>query len=63
MGLFELFVPDERIKQLIMSRCSATDIEKTVSDRGWLTLEQAGVLAAVTGLTSMEEAVRVLPIA
>ena len=60
-GLFELFVPDEHVKQLIMNRCSAVDIEAEMSDRGCLMLEQTGVLAAVTGQTSMEEVVRVLP--
>jgi len=61
MGLFELFVPEADIKQLIISRCSAVDIETAIADRGWLTLEQTATLAAVGGLTSMEETVRVLP--
>ena len=61
MGLFELFIPDAHIKQLIMTRCSAVDIETIMAERGWLTLEQTGILAAVTGKTTMEEAIRVLP--
>ena len=61
MGLFELFIPDAHIKQLIMNRCSAVDIETIMAERGWLTLEQTGILAAVTGKTTMEEAIRVLP--
>ena len=61
MGLFELFVPDERVKQLILDRSSAVDIEAAIAERGWLALEQTAMLAAVTGQTSMEETVRVLP--
>jgi len=61
IGLFELFVPDERMKQLILDRSSAVDIEVAIAERGWLTLEQTAMLAAVTGQTSMEETVRVLP--
>ena len=56
-----LFVPDDRVKQLILDRSSSADIEAAVADRGWLTLEQSAMLAAVTGQTSMEETVRVLP--
>ncbi len=61
MGLYELFMPSEPIKKLILDRSSAVDIEDAVAQRGWLRLEQAGILAAVTGQTSMEEAVRALP--
>ena len=61
MGLYELFMPNESIKKLILDRSSAVDIEDVVAQRGWLRLEQAGILAAVTGQTSMEEAVRALP--
>jgi type II secretory ATPase GspE/PulE/Tfp pilus assembly ATPase PilB-like protein len=60
-GLFELFVTDDRIKQLIMERHPAVDIDQAFADSSWLTLEQVGKLRAVTGETTMEEIVRVLP--
>lgn len=61
MGLFELFLPDEKIKQLILDRRSAVDIDRAVEEANLLTLEQAGKLAAITGQTTMEELVDTLP--
>jgi type II secretory ATPase GspE/PulE/Tfp pilus assembly ATPase PilB-like protein len=61
MALFEQFVPDDRIKQLIVDRVSAMDMDETLRKSDMLTLERAGKLAALEGQTTMEELVRVLP--
>jgi type II secretory ATPase GspE/PulE/Tfp pilus assembly ATPase PilB-like protein len=61
MALFEQFVPDDRIKQFIVDRVSAIEIEEALRKSDMLTLERAGKLAALEGLTTMEELVRVLP--
>ncbi|MFW6146613.1 MAG: GspE/PulE family protein [Planctomycetota bacterium] len=61
-GIFELFTPDDAIKQLILSRSPATDIEAVMRSRNLLTLEQAGKLAALNGRTTMEEVIDILPL-
>ena len=62
MALFEQFVPDDKIKQLIVERRSAIDIDEALKESDMLTLERSGKLAALEGSTTMEELVRVLPI-
>ena len=61
MALFESFIPSEQAKQIIIEGRSTTDIEKQKDAKGDLSLEQAAKLAALTGQTTMEEIVRVLP--
>jgi len=61
MGLFEVFVPDDHAKQLILNRKSAVELEKAASEARMIGLEQAGKLALVTGQTTMEELVGKLP--
>ncbi len=61
MGLFELFSPDDAMRQLILSRSSATAMDEAIDKAGKLTLAQAGKLAAVQGQTTMEELLDALP--
>jgi len=61
VGLFELFLPDDNIKQLILDRRPALEIEAAACKARMLTLEQSGKLAALKGLTTMEEIVDSLP--
>lgn len=61
IALFEQFVPDDAIRQLILDRRPAVEIDQAIKDAEMLTLEQAGKLAALKGETTMEELVRVLP--
>ena len=61
MGLFELFMPGAKTKQLILHRRPASEIEEVFADDDILTLEQAGKLAALKGQTTMEEIVAILP--
>ena len=61
MGVFEMFIPDEAVKRLIVNRRPADEIDKATGEK-MLSLEQAGKLAAVTGQTTIEELVDVLPI-
>jgi type II secretory ATPase GspE/PulE/Tfp pilus assembly ATPase PilB-like protein len=61
MGLFELFVPDDQAKQLILDRRDATELERAAARLHMLSLEQVGKLAAVRGQTTMEEIVDTLP--
>jgi len=61
VGLFELFRPDDAIKQLILDRRPAAEIDRVAEAGHMLTLEQSGKLAALKGLTTMEEIVDALP--
>ncbi len=61
VGLFELFLADDRIRRMIQERRGAADIDAAAAGSDQLTLDQVGKLAAVTGVTSMEEVVSILP--
>jgi len=61
IALFEQFLPDQNVKQLILDRRPAVEIDQAIAKAEMLTLEQSGKLAALQGLTTMEELVRVLP--
>jgi len=61
MGLFELFIPGAKTRELILRRRPASDIEAVFAAEGTLTLDQVGKLAALNGQTTMEEVVSILP--
>ncbi|MFW6155668.1 MAG: GspE/PulE family protein [Planctomycetota bacterium] len=61
MGLFELFIPDENIKDLVLKRRGSAEIDRAARESDMLTLEQSGKLAALRGKTTMEQLVDVLP--
>ena len=61
MGLFELFMPDDNIKQLILDRRPAIEIERATVKANMVSLDQSGKIAAITGQTTMEQLVDVLP--
>jgi len=61
LGMFELFAPDENIKQLIVDRQPAMEIDKAIRKAELLTLEQVGKLALVTGQTTLHQLADVLP--
>jgi type II secretory ATPase GspE/PulE/Tfp pilus assembly ATPase PilB-like protein len=63
IGLFELFIPDDEVRQLILQEASADRLDRTAAKSRLLSLEQAGKLAAVRQLTTMEEIVDALPMA
>ena len=61
MGLFEQFMPDDRVKQLILDRRPAIEIDEAIRKAEILTMEQSGKIAALSGQTTMEELVNTLP--
>jgi type II secretory ATPase GspE/PulE/Tfp pilus assembly ATPase PilB-like protein len=61
MGLFELFVPDDSARALILERRPATDFDTAARESDHLDLEQVGRLAAFSGQTTIEEVVSVMP--
>ena len=50
----------EAIEELAVKKASATDIEKAAIEAGMVTMEQDGIMKAMTGLTTLEEVLRVI---
>jgi hypothetical protein len=60
-GIFELLVVDHHIRSLIIKRTSTTQLRQAALARGMRSLWQAGWQYVHSGLTSLEELLRVLP--
>ena len=58
MGLFEIMVADDEIKELIMQHASTNIIRNEARKRGMRSLRQSGLLAIYDGLTTVDEVVR-----
>ncbi|PLY12808.1 MAG: type II secretion system protein GspE [Desulfuromonas sp.] len=58
-GLFELLIPDDRTRALVLENQDAAVIERAAVERGMLTLLSSGLSKALSGETSLEEVVRV----
>ncbi|MBU1992104.1 MAG: GspE/PulE family protein [Patescibacteria group bacterium] len=59
VGLYEVMRMNDGIRELIFKDASMMEIEKAAVDNGMLTLEQAGLVKALTGETSLDEVYRV----
>jgi len=55
VGLFEIMVMDDRIRELVMQRSSTNAIRRVAVERGMRTLRQAGLLHIYDGVTTIEE--------
>jgi len=60
IGLYELFVPDDKIKQLTMDGAPAFKILQQAIENGMLTMLQDGALKVLNGETDLEEVYRVI---
>ncbi len=58
MGLFEIMVLDDELRDLIMKQASTQLLRSEARKRGMRTLRQAGLIALYDGLTSIDEVVR-----
>ena len=58
LAIAEFLVPDETIERLIFSRADHADIERAAVAAGMTTMFQAGLDAALAGVTTIEEVVR-----
>ncbi len=56
-GIFEIFMVDDVIKNLINDKANVSDIRKRARDMGMLTLREDGVRKVIAGSTSIEEVV------
>ncbi|MDQ4042790.1 MAG: Flp pilus assembly complex ATPase component TadA, partial [Actinomycetota bacterium] len=58
LGVFELMVVTEKIKEMILHRASAGEIGNTIREEGMIRLRDDGLLKAAAGLTTIEEVLR-----
>ena len=58
VGLFELMVMNNELRDLIMQNASTDDIRESARKAGMVTLRDAGMKAAFAGTTTTEEVVR-----
>ena len=54
-GIFEIFEIDKDIEQLIHKESSEVEIEKCALEKGFINMQQDGVIKALTGVTSLLE--------
>ena len=59
IGIYEMFVPDDKIKQLMVDKSPAFKILQQAIENGMLTMLQDGILKTLDGLTSLDEVYRV----
>lgn len=59
LGLYEIMRMNNEIRRLIVAKASSMDIEKAALKNGMVNLEQAGIIKALKGETSLEEVYRV----
>ncbi|MCB1734945.1 MAG: Flp pilus assembly complex ATPase component TadA [Gammaproteobacteria bacterium] len=55
IGIYELLVIDEQIRQRILNRASTAEIRRAAIEAGMRTLREDGIEKALAGLTSMDE--------
>jgi len=60
IGIFEVLVVTESIKELIVKRASADQIQKQAQKEGMKTMIEDGFAKAAQGITSIEEVLRVI---
>ncbi|HOX28245.1 MAG TPA: ATPase, T2SS/T4P/T4SS family, partial [bacterium] len=60
VGVFELLEIDDEMRLLISNEASAPEIRRKALDLGMYTLQQDGIRKVISGVTSIEEAMRVL---
>jgi type IV pilus assembly protein PilB len=58
VGLYEVMPMKEEIKELVLSRASASEIKKEAIRLGMKTLRQSGIYKVKEGLTTIEEVLR-----
>jgi general secretion pathway protein E len=59
VGIFELLVVDETVRQRIQARATAADIKATAAAGGMRTLRDDGVAKVLAGTTTVDEVLRV----
>jgi type IV pilus assembly protein PilB len=58
VGIYELMMVDERVKEMILRRTSAGEIARAAMEAGMVRLREEGLLKAARGITTVEEVLR-----
>jgi type IV pilus assembly protein PilB len=58
VGIYELMMVDEEVKEMILKRTSAGEIAHTAERAGMVRLREDGLLKAARGITTVEEVLR-----
>jgi len=61
-GIFEIFLMNDEIRQLVIARQSTAKIREAALKAGMKTLHEDGLLKVVTGVTTLDEVLRVTQI-
>lgn len=59
LGVFELFIPDERTLDMVARGANAQELRTAAKEAGFRTLRHDGLNKAAMGLTTVEEVIRV----
>jgi type IV pilus assembly protein PilB len=59
VGLYEVFRMNNELRRLIGSSANMLDVEDAALRNGMVTLEQAGIVKALQGMTTLDEVYRV----
>ena len=57
MGLFEIFVIDEQVQELVFEGASSFRLRQCAREQGMHSMREDGIRKAVSGLTTLEEVV------
>jgi type II secretory ATPase GspE/PulE/Tfp pilus assembly ATPase PilB-like protein len=60
VGIYEVMVVDDAIREAMLERCSAANIKKMAIERGMSTMVEDGFKKALAGITTPEEVLRVI---
>lgn len=60
VGIFEFFVVDDEVEQLITTKPSEIQIRELARKKGMITLKENGILKVLQGITTLEEVERVI---
>ena len=55
VGIYEIMIMNNKLRRLILENASMMEVEKAAIESGMTTLEQAGILKAIKGETTLEE--------
>ncbi|MDD2225105.1 MAG: GspE/PulE family protein [Candidatus Shapirobacteria bacterium] len=59
IAIYEVMPVTEKLSKLIVSKASASDIQKLAMEEGMLSMKQDGYVKVLEGVTSMDEVIRV----
>jgi type II secretory ATPase GspE/PulE/Tfp pilus assembly ATPase PilB-like protein len=59
IGIFEVLVPNEELEQLAINQAPVSQLRQAAARSGMMTMEQDGLIKALTGVTTLDEVWRV----